>query len=109
MRPVNLIPPEERRGERAPPAPAAPLRVLGALALALAAITAVAMTGNQIDEREAERDRLEAGRGRAHGQAAGLRALRGLRVAGAGARRRPSPASPRAASTGSGSCASSRW
>ncbi len=60
MRPVNLIPPEHRRRERGPARTGvAPWAIVGALVLALAAITAVTMFGNQISEREAERDRLE--------------------------------------------------
>jgi len=55
MRPVNLIPLEERRGQHAPlrSGPLAYLLV-GALVAALAAITALVLVGNQIDEREAE-------------------------------------------------------
>ncbi len=60
MRPVNLIPPEHRRRERGPARTGvAPWAIVGALVLGLAAITAVTMFGNQISEREAERDRLE--------------------------------------------------
>lgn len=61
MRPVNLIPPEQRRGDRAP------LRtgklsyvVVGALAVALLAVTGVVMTGNTISERGNELDGLKA-------------------------------------------------
>ena len=61
MRPVNLIPPEDRRGDRAP-SRTGPLAyiVVGALALALAGITAVVLTGNQISDRKAEVAELEA-------------------------------------------------
>ncbi|MEK6277195.1 MAG: PilN domain-containing protein [Actinomycetota bacterium] len=54
MRPVNLIPPEERRGEAAPirTGPVAYL-IVGALAAVLAAVTFVVFTGNQISDREA--------------------------------------------------------
>lgn len=60
MRPVNLIPPEERRGQNAPlrSGPLAYL-VLGALALALAGVTMLVLTGNQISDREAEIARLQ--------------------------------------------------
>lgn len=55
MRPVNLIPLEERRGQHAPlrSGPLAYLLV-GALVAALAAVTALVLVGNQIEEREAE-------------------------------------------------------
>jgi Tfp pilus assembly protein PilN len=60
MRPVNLIPPEERRGDRAP------LRtgnlsyvLLGGLALLLLAVIATALTSKQISDREAEKQSLE--------------------------------------------------
>lgn len=55
MRPVNLIPLEQRRGQHAPlrSGPLAYLLV-GALVAALAAVTALVLIGNQIDEREAE-------------------------------------------------------
>jgi Tfp pilus assembly protein PilN len=55
MRPVNLIPPEERRGEHAPirTGPIAYL-IVGALALALGAVTLLVLTNNKISEREAK-------------------------------------------------------
>lgn len=55
MRPVNLIPVEERRGEHAP-LRTGPLvyLLLGALVLVLIAVTALVLTGNQIAERESE-------------------------------------------------------
>lgn len=55
MRPINLIPPEERRGEHRPmrSGPLAYL-LLGALVIALAGVTALVLTGNQIDERKEE-------------------------------------------------------
>ena len=55
MRPVNLIPLEERRGEHAP-LRSGPLAyiLVGALIAALAAVTALVLVGNQISEREAE-------------------------------------------------------
>lgn len=61
MRPVNLIPPEERRGDRAPTrtGPVSYLLV-GALALALAGVTSVVLTSNQIADREDEVAALEA-------------------------------------------------
>jgi Tfp pilus assembly protein PilN len=61
MRPVNLIPPEHRHGEHAP-LRSGPLAyiVVGALVLVLAGVTAVVLTGNQIDDRRAEAATLEA-------------------------------------------------
>jgi Tfp pilus assembly protein PilN len=70
MRPVNLIPPEERRGEAAPirTGPVAYL-IVGALAALLAAVTFVVLTGNQISDREVQvaelKDQEAAGRARA--------------------------------------------
>jgi Tfp pilus assembly protein PilN len=60
MRPVNLIPPEERRGEQAPlrTGPLAYILV-GALVAVLAAVTALVLTGNQISEREGELAQVE--------------------------------------------------
>ncbi|HWO16306.1 MAG TPA: PilN domain-containing protein [Solirubrobacterales bacterium] len=60
MRPVNLIPTDERRGENAPlrTGPIAYV-VVGALVAVLAGITALVLTGNQIADREAEVARLE--------------------------------------------------
>jgi Tfp pilus assembly protein PilN len=55
MRPVNLIPKEERRGAQRPMR-GGPLAyiVLGALLAALAAVTVLVVTDNQISDREAE-------------------------------------------------------
>ncbi|MGC1850891.1 MAG: PilN domain-containing protein [Solirubrobacterales bacterium] len=55
MRPVNLIPAEERRGEHAPlrTGPAVYLLV-GALVVVLVAVTAMVLFDNQIGERESE-------------------------------------------------------
>lgn len=55
MRPVNLIPVEERRGEHAP-LRSGPLAyiLVGALIAALAAVTSLVLLGNQIGERETE-------------------------------------------------------
>jgi Tfp pilus assembly protein PilN len=61
MRPINLIPPEDRRGEQAPlrTGPFAYV-VVGALVAVLAGVTAMVLTGNQISERKAELTTLEA-------------------------------------------------
>lgn len=55
MRPVNLIPPEDRRGEHAP-LRSGPLAyiLLGSLVAVLVAVTALVLVGNQIEEREAQ-------------------------------------------------------
>ena len=60
MRAVNLIPPEERRGERAP-LRAGPLAyiVVGVLVFAFIAVYAIVSTGNSIAERETEVATLE--------------------------------------------------
>jgi Tfp pilus assembly protein PilN len=61
MRPVNLIPLEERRGEKAPLRTGASAYVIVAvLALALAGVTAVVLTGNKISDRKAEAASLKA-------------------------------------------------
>jgi Tfp pilus assembly protein PilN len=60
VRPVNLIPPEQRRGERTPlRAGALSYVVVGGLLLALGAITGLVFTGNQVTEREGEKASLE--------------------------------------------------
>jgi Tfp pilus assembly protein PilN len=61
MRPVNLIPPEERRGDRAPSRTGAlPYFVVGALIAALVAVAAVVLTNNQISDRKSEVASLQA-------------------------------------------------
>jgi Tfp pilus assembly protein PilN len=60
VRPVNLIPPEERRGDKAPMR-SGPLAyvIVAFLAVALLAVTAVVLTGNQISDRKAEKASLQ--------------------------------------------------
>jgi Tfp pilus assembly protein PilN len=60
MRPVNLIPLEERRGEKAP-LRTGPLAyvIVAVLALALVGVTALVITGNQVSDRKAEVATLE--------------------------------------------------
>jgi Tfp pilus assembly protein PilN len=60
MRPVNLIPSEERVGERRPMR-GGPLAyvVVAALALAVIGVTALVITGNQISDRKDEIAQLE--------------------------------------------------
>ena len=61
MRPVNLIPPEERRGDRAPlRAGALSYAIVAVLGLALAGVTAMVLTQNTISENESELASLEA-------------------------------------------------
>lgn len=60
MRPVNLIPLEERRGERGPTRTGpVPYLVVGALVAVLAGVTALVLTGNQISDRKAELAKVE--------------------------------------------------
>ena len=60
MRPVNLIPPEERRGDKAPTRTGSlAYVVVGVLGAALLAVTAIVLTNNQISDREAEKASLE--------------------------------------------------
>jgi Tfp pilus assembly protein PilN len=59
MRPVNLIPPEERRGQNSPlrTGPIAYILV-GVLFLALAGVTSLVLTGNEVAERKNEAAQL---------------------------------------------------
>ena len=60
MRPVNLIPPEERRGDKAPTRTGSlAYVVVGVLGAALLAVTAVVLTNNQVSDRQAEKANLE--------------------------------------------------
>jgi Tfp pilus assembly protein PilN len=61
MRPVNLIPTDQRRGQHAPArtGPMVPYLVVGLMLAALAGVTAVVLVGNQISEREAEAAELK--------------------------------------------------
>jgi Tfp pilus assembly protein PilN len=73
MRPVNLIPPEDRRGERAPMR-TGPLAyvIVAVLAVALVAVTATVLIGNQVSDRKAEKASLEAQVAEAEAEAARL-------------------------------------
>lgn len=75
MRPVNLIPPEDRRGDRAP-LRSGPLSyvVIGALAVVLLAVTMLVTTSNGISDKQTQVDQLEAERDAATAQAAKLTA-----------------------------------
>jgi Tfp pilus assembly protein PilN len=60
MRPVNLIPPEARRGQKAPMRTGPlPYAIVGALAVAVVAVTMIAKTNSQISDRKAEKANLE--------------------------------------------------
>jgi len=60
MRPINLIPPESRRGASAPMRTGPlPYLVLSALALLLAGVSLLVLAGNTVSDREAEVTRLE--------------------------------------------------
>lgn len=73
MRPVNLIPPEQRRGERAPlRAGSLSYGLLAVLAIALAAVTALVMTSNSIADKEGELASLEAQKQAAQAEAQAL-------------------------------------
>jgi Tfp pilus assembly protein PilN len=61
VRPVNLIPPEKRRGDRAPSRTGVlPYVIVAALAIAVVLVTFMTMTGKQISDREAEVASLQA-------------------------------------------------
>jgi Tfp pilus assembly protein PilN len=73
VRPVNLIPPEDRRGERAPTRTGAiPYFVLGILGLAVVAVAVLALTNKQISDRKAEKASLEAQQAQAQARAEAL-------------------------------------
>jgi Tfp pilus assembly protein PilN len=76
MRPVNLIPSDERRGGRSSNRSGpVPYVVIGALVAILAGVTAVVMTGNSIAESKAEIERLEQEEAAARAHADSLRAF----------------------------------
>lgn len=73
MRPVNLIPPEDRRGDRAPlRAGALSYIVVGACAAVLVAVLGLVLTQNSITDRENEIAQLEVARDAAAEHAAAL-------------------------------------
>jgi Tfp pilus assembly protein PilN len=70
VRPVNLIPPEARRGEKAPMRTGALSYVIVAvLAVALLGVTGVVLTNNQISDHKAEKAGLEGQLAEAEAQA----------------------------------------
>lgn len=73
MRPVNLIPPEDRRGQRAPlRAGSASYVLLAGLAVAVIAVTALVFTGNSVSDKKSELATIEAQRDTAVAQAEAL-------------------------------------
>jgi Tfp pilus assembly protein PilN len=80
VRPVNLIPPEEQRGERTPMRTGnVSYLLVGALALALIGVTAVALTSKSIADRKAERQSLQNELAAATARADSLRAFTDFR------------------------------
>jgi Tfp pilus assembly protein PilN len=60
MRPINLLPPEERRDGQAPMRTGyMPYVLVGALVLLLVGVTALVLAGNQVSERESDVSRLK--------------------------------------------------
>jgi Tfp pilus assembly protein PilN len=81
MRPVNLIPPEDRRGGTAPLRTGPlPYVVLGALVAVLAAVVAMVQVDNQIAERKGEVAKLEREDARAAAKAQRLAAYTEFRA-----------------------------
>lgn len=73
MRPVNLIPKDERRGDGAPTRAGAASYILVAVLVAvLLAVTGVVLTGNDIKDKEAELASLEAEKTEAQARASAL-------------------------------------
>ena len=73
MRPLNLIPPEDRRGDSAPlRAGVLSYAVVGFLAVALIAVVALVLTSNKINESKSELASLEARAAAAQQASAGL-------------------------------------
>lgn len=76
MRPINLIPPESRRGASAPMRTGPlPYLVVGALVLALAGVALYVLAGNTVNEREVEVSRLQREDARASAKAQRLAAF----------------------------------
>jgi Tfp pilus assembly protein PilN len=81
VRPVNLIPPEERRGGSAPLRTGPlPYVVLSALVAVLAGITALVLAGNEVSERKSEVAKLEREDARAAAKAQRLAAYTEFRA-----------------------------
>lgn len=81
MRPVNLMPPEDRGGARAPlRTGVVPYVLLGALALGLLGIIALTLTSKQISDSKAEKASLEQELAAATARADSLRAFSDFRA-----------------------------
>ncbi|HEY6638782.1 MAG TPA: PilN domain-containing protein [Solirubrobacterales bacterium] len=82
MRPVNLIPKDERRGDRAAMRTGAFSYVLiGALAAAVLGVAALAMTSKQISDKQSEVAQLQAQEQQAQAKAQSLEAFTTFRAA----------------------------
>jgi Tfp pilus assembly protein PilN len=81
MRPVNLIPPDERQGDAAPLRTGSLIYVLvGGLALLLLGIVAVALTSKQISDHESEKASLQVELADATAQAQRVQAFTNFRT-----------------------------
>jgi len=81
MRPVNLIPPDERRGDRSELRTGPFTYVLvGGLAVLLLGVIAVAFTSKQVSDREAEKQELEAQKAEETAKAESLRSFADFRA-----------------------------
>jgi Tfp pilus assembly protein PilN len=81
MRPVNLIPPDERASDRGTMRTGAVSYVLiGALALALLGMIALAFTSKQVSDRKSEVAKLQAEEQRAEAKAQSLQAFANFRA-----------------------------
>jgi Tfp pilus assembly protein PilN len=81
MRPVNLIPPDQRTGDSAPLRTGSLIYVLvGGLALLLLGIVAVALTGKQINDREAQKASLQQELTQASAEAQSVQAFTSFRA-----------------------------
>ena len=81
MRPVNLIPPDERRGDSRSPMRMGSLAyvVVGALAVGLLMVVVIALTNKQISDKQAEKANLELELDAATARADSLRAFADFR------------------------------
>jgi Tfp pilus assembly protein PilN len=81
MRPVNLIPPDERRGDSRSPTRMGPLVyiIVGALAVGLVGVVVVAVTSKQISDKQSEKQNLQVELDAATAKAQSLRAFADFR------------------------------
>ncbi|MGA8219857.1 MAG: PilN domain-containing protein [Solirubrobacterales bacterium] len=81
MRPVNLIPPDERSGDRSPMRTGILSYVLiGAMALALLGVIGLVFTSKQVSDRKAEVAKLQQGEQQAAAKAQSLQAFTNFRA-----------------------------